>query len=167
MNKEHEIRYAVEHKILPNLIFKERIKIINILTQKGPEILTNIFKDLSEEQKIETIYSEKDFEVKGYSILKDLIYVLDIKMPETKEVPDCSHIYVMFDMFGKNISYFTLEKMMPFFTETTDDIFVLCGWNEKGDHLNYGFNTTKETSEEEIIKKIYDIFVKSITSIFY
>lgn len=157
MSVEKDIRYTIEHKILPSFFFEDKMPFIIALTQNGHKILQNLFEEFSIQNNIKTKYTLEDYKINGYTLEQNKLYLSEITMPKAKEPLDCSYIYMLFDMNFKEPMYFTVEKMHDI-KESKAENFLLCGWDKKDNHLNYGFYINNETPKEEIIMKIKEIY---------
>ncbi len=151
---ETQIRYMVEHKILPELFFSEKAKdYFLILMASEGKLILNLLMLFGKDQDYKCPYSASDFKLDLHIIKKPDRdsgetgkEILEIIMPEPEQMPLCSRIYICHDMKLENIEYFTLEK-------SVGDSEALCAWTPAGIHENFG--TAPKTKDEVFREVVY------------
>ena len=74
--------------------------------------------------------------------------VITIDMPEPEDELLASRIFICLDNSFDNLAYFLVEKSF-------EPMFMLCGVDEKGSHLNYG---EAPSDKNELFRKVCDIY---------
>ncbi len=140
-----QIRFVVEHKILPSKITADPIYVItSIISEKG-EYINNFFKNIYRQNKLDEVYTPSDFEVSAPYELSGA-YVVKIEMPEKNLFPSlCKRIYIAYNEHFTKYVYITAESV-------ADDKLKLGAWID-GEHEEYGII---EGNEEEMIKSVID-----------
>jgi len=129
LSPTHQARYMLEHKLIPELLYKEGIGFMGAIVDEG-NILNKILLEYLERDGIENPYGENAIKVKPFSI-KDII-IAKIVFPEPEEEPLCYESYAFYDTSNDRAGYYCLEKGGAF-----DDRPFLCGWSSDGIHMNY------------------------------
>lgn len=105
--ERHEIRYLLEHRLLPHWFFEQKMQLIGLLL-RDQEVLYRIIGDLFEKEGIENPYTADQFAV---TVSKpDDKMVVRISFPEPEEEPLCYCSYLFFDETFEKVSYFCIEK---------------------------------------------------------
>lgn len=139
-----DIRYYVEHVVLPSLLEETPKDFVNALGQRKEELLVQIYDHASENMKQPNPYVKEDFHVDLVKYQEEWFFQI-IKMPE-KDIksPFCHFVIVSLDKNQENPRYFTLEHQ--------DSSVLVCEWI-KTRHYAYG----KFQKDEDILKRIVDI----------
>ena len=125
----HQARYMVEHRLIPELLYKEGIGFMGAIAEED-NILNKILLEYLTKDGVENPYSDKAIKVKPFSI-KDIL-IAKITFPEPEEEPLCYESYAFYDTANDRAGYYCLEK-----GGAIDDQPFLCGWSPDGVHLNY------------------------------
>lgn len=134
--KFNDILYLYEHKIIREMFFEQKGMFINPIAGK-PEILWHIFDDLCKGNDEENLYGVEDFRIEK-AILSEDDFMINIICPYPEEQPLCYNIYLIFNKDFSRQMVFSLENGGKDLFDKTKDIQFLCGWDDKGNHLNYG-----------------------------
>ena len=129
VSKTHQARYMLEHRLIPEMLYKEGIGFMGAITDEG-NILNKILIEYLERDGIDNPYGEQAIEVKPFSI-KDIL-IAKILFPEPEEEPLCYESYAFYDTSRDKAAYYCLEK-----GSSIDDKPFLCGWSSRGIHINY------------------------------
>ena len=151
--------YALEHQALPGLLFsKTKAAIITILQSKGA-CFVSWLKTIQEEvgDKSPVIFEEKDFVVKPILASskkgeKPDIGIIQIQLPCLEESTLCPRVYICHDKDFGRPQYYTVEHDFS-------GIDMLCGWDAKHNHLNYGW---AENTEQKEFSKILEMYTNSL-----
>ena len=133
-----DLRYILEHKLLPNALFSPngRKALIMLLHDCGG-MMVDFMNSLGRkmDKNYHCPYSVEDFAVISRSFDgsngKPRYFVHRVIMPEPEIPPQCYCVFICHDADFENISYYTLEKSIG-------DSRCLCGWSDDGAHLNFG-----------------------------
>ena len=140
-----QIRFAVEHKILPSKLTADPIYVItSIISEKG-EYINSFFKNIYRQNKLDEAYAPSDFDV---SVPYELsgANVVKIEMPEKNLFPSlCKRIYIAYSTHFTKYIYITVEAI-------ADNKLKLGSWID-GEHEEYG---VIENNEEEMIKSVIE-----------
>ena len=139
-----DIRYYVEHVVLPSLLEQSPKDFVNALGQRREELLVDIYAQAAENMKQENPYKKEDFHVDLVKYQEEWFFQI-IKMPE-KDIksPFCHFVIVSLDKNQDNARLFMLEHQ--------DGAILICEWN-KTRHYAYG----KFQKDDDILKRIIDI----------
>ena len=146
----NDLRYNFEHYLLPGWFYRDKDRFTNALIN-GDTFIDGIFFKICKDKGMVDVW------IKGY----DNIYAEDdnlksiiITCPNCIATPQCSKIFMIWNEDKR--FYFTLEydDMMEKLTGI-EPFFILCGWDEKQAHVNFGpFNE----SNDKLIAKIKELF---------
>ena len=154
---ETQVRYTVEHKILPEMFFSEKAKdYFLILMASEGKLIFDFLRFFGRDQDYKCPYSAEDFKLDLHIIRKPDKEsedpgkaILEIIMPEPEQMPLCSRIYICHDMKLENFEYFTLEK-------SVGDSDALCAWTSAGIHENFG---TAPKTKEEVLREVVNKYI--------
>lgn len=135
-----EIRYYFEHRLLPDCFYKYKEKFIMALLTSEGKFLYDIMSDLCRESQEENIYSLEMYKVSACK-LEDGTRIVKLDMPKPESEPLCYRIYLVFDESFEKADYLTAERGIM------EEQIFLCGWDENGEHFNFGDTTEKEEWE--------------------
>ena len=124
---ENNIRYLVEHKILPQLFYGLKDKFVYALAIKE-DALYGLVQSVYDENNIENPYTKEQFKIDCFTIFDFMCN--KITFPSPKKEPQCYYAYMFFDEEFNHMSYVTIEK-------GTDSSYM-CLWDGNGDHVNNG-----------------------------
>lgn len=144
-------RYALEHKILPDLLHSDRGKaFLMTLVQKKEAFLADLFSIAGEDGA--SPYTKKDFQVLPVRFPGDEtspeVAMIAIRMPPAEAPTQCSYILICHDMKLENIEYYTKEASFG-------SLSMLCSWSADGAHLNYG---TAPEDPQELLDKVLGLY---------
>ena len=131
--------YFLEHKLLPNQLYKEKLGFIGALLDRE-ELLGLIAKEVAESAGEDFAYDAADFCV-ALHVLDEAnkLYLLQFEFPEPPASPLCYRALFLFDLDFKSAAYFTVERSFgengPFGPAGAP---MLCSWNTEDCHLNHG-----------------------------
>ena len=146
----YEIMYALEHRLLPNLFYKDKMKFIAILLDH-PEVLNEFFDKMCQQEKIVNPYTKDDFQAEPYRV-NDEIVMAKITFPEPIQEPLCYCVYLLFDLNFKQANYYCIER------GTDENDLYVCSWDAKENHYNYGHCTWQDDYErckELFLNQVY------------
>ena len=122
-----QIEYQIQHVILPSILFDKPIVMVNELSEK---FLLDIYTQMYVNNKVDISYDINSFTLNRIMIDKNH-FLCCCELPKPKYTPLCYRIYFLFDKYLQKLAYYTIEKG-PF-----GNGGFLCGWDNKGNHLNY------------------------------
>ena len=160
-------RYTLEHQSLPSVLLGEDLdaarRAIIALTEKPGAFLRELhqraFDELTDEAREAQIthepsaFSSSLIQVGSTEGDEPRLFLLRLDMPPAERAPLCPKIYFFYDDSLEKRAYFTLEKSGSHPEDS--DVYILCGWNAKLEHLNYQFlapGTDFEAAEREATK---------------
>lgn len=129
-----EVRYYIEHQLLPELFFEQKSDFIDAMLDEERNLLYECMTKICEEENIPCPYKEEQYKIDCYKIGENE-YMIKAIFPTPEETPLCSKVYFMFDEEFNNIQYFTVERDQ---VKGKKQVYHLCGWDEEHNHLNYG-----------------------------
>ena len=138
-----ELRYYVEHIVMPALIKENPKQLTNIIAQAKEEFILSLFNKAAEGLNVKCEYKAKDFEVNLVKYM-DKYFFQVIKFPiQDPYAPLCHFIIISMDEKQENARMFTIEHGTK---------MLLCEWKDDK-HYAYGiFN-----SGEDPLKAIVEI----------
>ncbi len=138
-----QIRFLVEHKIIPAKLNDDPIYITtSIIAEKG-KYLANFYNNLYAQQKTDCPYTADDFNV---GIPYDIAgaKAVKIEMPEKNLFPAlCKRVYIVYNEKFTKVLYITVEA-------TADNQLKLCAWIDS-EHEEFGII---DGNEEQMISDI-------------
>ena len=129
-------RYEIEHRVLRDLFFEDPAPMLSMLVNN--EGAYGVFDQCFKMAKAANPYKKSDFSVTSGKIDDDHIMV-SLELPEPEYTPLCYRIYFVCRSDFTAPAMFTIERGVT-------DGFI-CGWNSKGDHLN--FSKLKDPARKE------------------
>jgi hypothetical protein len=106
--EEYKVRYAFEHRLLPQWFFKDKEKVVlGLLHDK--KVLYRIISEMYQEQGMEIPYSEDQFKVEAGKLTQEVMS-LRFVFPEPEIEPLCYCSYCFFDKDFEKIGYYSIEK---------------------------------------------------------
>ena len=155
------LRYGIEHRVLRDLFYTATEAFLaRLMAEKGAYGFYDQYWQLSEASNP---YSESDFSVKGGKIDDDHIMV-SLDLPEPEYTPLCYRIHYICRNDFSAPAMFTIERGVTG--------GFLCGWNSKGDHLNFSelkdpaINEYPELMRALEAKIIFDLYKEKRDEIF-
>ncbi|MCR5096608.1 MAG: hypothetical protein K6A70_07710 [Erysipelotrichaceae bacterium] len=151
------ILYEFEHRFLPNWAYTVP-QFFNDLINNGEKMtLYNAAKNVYEKNQLEFPFKEEDFG--GFHGRLDVdTSVIVMWLPQPQEAPMCYCSMIFMNTADNRIAFYTLEKGTD--PITGKDMQFLCGWNEKGEHREYGAFYTEKFRPGDIflIRFFYTVF---------
>lgn len=127
----HQIRYLVEHRLLPDFFYEKKGAFIGMLLH-DKENLYQIADSVFKQEGVENPYSSEQFVVESGKVDEKTLMV-KLTYPEPEEAPLCYCSYLFFDSQFQHMGFFTLEKSYGL----PDGQVMLCTWTPDS-HANYG-----------------------------
>lgn len=141
-----DVRYMIEHRVLPGWFCSKKEQLIAILLQRQGNFIYSVMKDFCDKEEIECPYEESMFQVDAYDMGEGL-KMIKLTMPEPEVVPACHCMYLLFTDDFEKAQYFTIEKEEP--------LPYLCSWDSEGSHASYG---SIGVDEREQVERIVGLF---------
>jgi hypothetical protein len=150
MNKKQnaKIRYVVEHKILPNILFSVGPRFVIDMAKDASENLYELYR-LNQRHipSYQCPYSPKDFSSRLFIFatgnnFQSYAVIVCLNMPKPEDQLLCYRIYLCWESSTERIAYFTVER------DTNCGYPMLCRWTKSGNHINYG--PSPNNAEEEL-----------------
>jgi len=129
----YTIRYAFEHKCLPELFFKEKKDFIAMLIQDKTALYRMIDLMFQHEEE-NNPFNEDSFKTEVLKVTDDVM-AMRVILPEPTRAALCHSVYMFFNIKFDKIAYYTSERA------SADDVNAdpkICSWDEAGVHYNYG-----------------------------
>jgi hypothetical protein len=142
-----EARYLLEHRQLPNFLYKTKKDSVKGLLQLVENLAYSTFKNNCDENGIEFPYTEGDFKAKNI-FLAENVKAVKLEMPKPEDEPQCYAVYFVYTPDCSRMYYFTVEM------ELHSGQQHLGGWLKKA-HFNHGLVMMNEESQK---KKILEVF---------
>ena len=152
MTELEKFRYDFEQRLLPQLLYNEKAKLLNAILDKEGKFFSDLFIVFG--PVTDTIYNEKEFVIGAKRIQSDdkMLDYLIVNMPKPTMMPLCRRIYLCFEEKSGIVRYYTSEKSI-------DNKYAMCCVTKQGTRLNYG--SAPDDGELEF-RKIGNIFLKYI-----
>ena len=148
----HDIRYMLEHRLLPQWFFEDKDKFVSLLL-KNKGILFDVIDEIFQKETVDNPYSADQFGVEAAK-LADEVFMIKIIFPEPEEEPLCYSSYLFFNLTFDKFAYFCIEKG----NSAGDDYPFVCSWTKNGTHCNHGNCTFEEDND---FWRCADIYMKS------
>lgn len=142
----YQARYFVEHKLLPEVLFKTRDAFINKISEQKEELVYAMMEDVCTKRGLSMPYKKEEYHFTGKKINDEYIF-FTVVMPEAKYVLNCEKVYFVFNKDLSVLRYITIER-------SKGKEYVFGEWRESKDHLihaNYGVCPISEELEERMI----------------
>lgn len=140
-----EARYLLEHRQLPNFLYKTKKDSIKGLLQLTENLAYSTLKNNCDENNIDFPYTEEDFKAKQLDF-SEQIKGVKLDLPEPTDETQCYAVYFVYKTDFSKMYYFTIEK------ELHGGEQCLGGWTKKA-HFNHGLVMLDEKSQ--IDKMLY------------
>jgi len=134
MTKEFEIRYFLEHKVLPATLYNEGVRLMAAVMGKGAKCIHDLYaKFISAIPGYPNPYTVDDFSVHSRTYIReeDRFMVTRIGMPEPSDALLCRAVYLCYGTRGGFELYVTSELLQ-------EGGYCICGWSDDGHHMNFG-----------------------------
>lgn len=125
----HGARYILEHRMLPDLLYEYGVQFMALLVDKETFVFDTL-SNMLEQEHVDNPYSLEQFVVEPFRVEDTM--VARLIFPEPEDSPLCYETYALFNPRTNEANYFALEK------GEKENEYFLCGWNQKGAHINYG-----------------------------
>jgi len=155
MKKEFEMRYYLEHKLLPATLYNEGKRLMATVMSKGPKCIYSLYeKFICVNLGYSNPYSVKDFSIHSRTYVRgpEKFMVIRIGMPEPEVSPLCRAIYLCYGTRGGFELYVTSE-MSP------DGGYCICAWDDGRNHMNFGEAPEDANDEMDMAA---DLFWRSV-----
>ena len=151
------INYEFQHRLLPNWSYNAP-KFFNDLVNEGEkQTLYKAIKSVYDNRKVECPYKEDDFSGFHTRLDVDTVAVV-LRFPAPEEVPLCFCSLIYLDTNDNRIGYYTMEKGKD--PITGEEMQFLCGWDNEGNHRQYGSVYTKNMNFGDVflVRFFYSVF---------
>lgn len=140
-----QIRFVVEHKILPSKIIADPVYTITSIISENGSYINNFYKGLYAQNNLDEQYTAEDFLVSAPYKLGGAM-VIKICMPDKNLFPSlCKRIYIAYNEHFTKHLYVTVESI-------TNGEYKMATWID-GEHEEFG---KIEDNEEEMLKNIIE-----------
>lgn len=160
-NPDSQIRFVIEHKLMPSKLIADPVYVITSLISDHGAYINNFFTMLYKQNNLETPYTLEDFSV---SVPMDIagVKVLKIDMPKKNIMPSlCRTIYIAYNEHFTKHLYATVEA-------AENDEYTLAAWID-GEHEEYGVVSDDELkvlesiiADEEIAEPPYSGVIQKL-----
>lgn len=141
------VRYGFEHRILPNGFYTDKQNFVGMILN-NKNVIFEILSEMLEKENIDNPYTADQFRIDSAQ-LTDEYYMLKLTFPEPEEEPLCYWCYLIYDKNFERTMYFCLEKAGD------SDTPVVCAWNAKGEHMDYGSCALDDTKAFTMCSQIF------------
>ena len=150
MTDKEKFRYQLEHRMLPDMLYTQKINMLNAIIDKGGKFFSDIYLIYSPFAEI--LFTEDDFKIDAkccqYDENRHTLYFLVVTMPKPTVTPLCERVYFCYEEKTDTVKYYTSEKS-PFKEN------AICSWNEKGQHENFGPAPQNAEKEFQIVGNLF------------
>ena len=143
-----DIRYKVEHVMVPEWFYKEKEKFVAAFKDPANDVVFTAIRRLALKENIEFLTEKEEFQRAMIQINSDY-YALMQYMPKPDKAGECIEMIMIFNTSFDKMYYFTVESA----GKISNDRF-LCGWTGDRKHVNYG---EAPKDENELMFKIVDL----------
>jgi len=157
-----EIRYIVERNTMPNMLYpKDEIektkKILQLIENGREKMMWIIYSGEYELSHKKCPYTESQFNVNieimsPIGIPKYTMIIADLPKPEA--IASCSKMIICYCENYEYIRYYVVEKAFD------GNKFILCGWDEQHNHLNYGNAPDNDNDLKKAVNDIYGEYLR-------
>jgi hypothetical protein len=152
------IRYMIEHQLLPKWFFNEGEDFIASLLE-NENMLCQIFNSIYENEGIEFPYTPEDFAIIPLNMGNDS-YCIMLLFPDPKVEPQCKYSFMFFTPDLTFQAFYTVEVAISFFNH--EKSYFVCEWTKDEMHKNYGQHPIDDI--DELIQKCHNWFLESMTA---
>ncbi len=145
----HEVRYQLEHRMLPGWFYGEGARLIGVLEQ-DQAFLYKVMNRLLEQEGIANPYRAEQFQATFVSV-NESVMALRLTLPEPEDEPLCYELVMIFDRNYTRTGFYTIEKGSGVGVER----MFLCGWDRDWSHQNYG---SCAPDREQAFRRILEIY---------
>lgn len=156
MTPEFEVRYFLEHKVLPVAFYGDGEHLRKTLIHDSQNIMLQFYEHAEEvTSNYVCPYGPEDFELSARTYIRNdqFCIVLRMGMPQVEAPLLCRAVYLCYGSNETEVFYITSEL-----AETGE--YFLCGWSNKGMHFNFGVAPDNKYDE---IEKSSELFWKMIS----
>lgn len=152
MTELEQFRYGFEQKLLPQMFYNEKVKLLNAILDKEGKFFSDIYIVFG--PATDAIYNENDFTITAKKIQSDdkMLYYLIVDMPKPSMMFLSRRVYLCYEEKSGIVKYYTSEKSM-------DGNYAMCSIAKSGVRSNYGMAPEDEELE---FRKIGNIFLKYV-----
>jgi len=145
----HEIRYQLEHVLLPKKFYYDKIDFVcSLLNDRA--YLFNMIDEMFKVLNLTNPYQISDFNVQELKLGEEVM-VIKLTFPEPEEEPLCYCCYLFFDTGFKNSEYYLVE-MGKIFDNTEP---FICSWKPDGTYNKYGTCSLENGEDYAKCKEYY------------
>ena len=149
----NELRYRFEHVLLPGWFYDYHNDFIKEISTSSDNV-DKIFFKLCLDENIEDKWLGKFENSYAYDEDND-INVIIIVCPEVEMTPNCKYIFMLYNKNGRLVFNLEYDNSMMLLGKNIET-FMICSWDEKKCHTNYGpFNG----DDYELLQKIKKYFL--------
>ena len=154
MTEFEQLRYMIEHRILPKLYYDNKSDMLNAILDKQGKFFSDVYTVYSPSTGI--VCNEEDFKITQKRVMNDnrMLYFVIVTMPEPSIPLLCKRVYFCSEVESGIVKYYTSEL-------DANGKLMMCSWNKHNAHTNYGESPMDEELE---FRKIGNIFLKYILS---
>lgn len=156
MRSIHNVRYTLEHKVIPGWLYNEKETLVYALLSRD-DLLYAVISDMLSEQGLLNPYSPGQFKAVPLEP-EDDVCGIKIMFPEPEDEPLCYYAILFFDWNFTRLSYFTVERGNDFGRQRP----FICGWDKNGTHLNYGSLEFDDDSILELCRSIHNGYNRGV-----
>lgn len=155
-----DIRYYLEHQLMPRWFLKDTEVFLAALLKPNANFLYTTIQKICEKEGVELPYKKEQYQLELFSISEE-IEAICITLPEPEKSTLCKRVYLLFDRKQKKYKFFTIERGDIFESRCTLNFIemnFLCGWDLQEEnlvHLNYAVCLN---GQEEEVNKIKELF---------
>ena len=156
MTPEFNVRYFLEHKVLPVAFYGDGEHLKKTLLHDPKNVMLQFYEhaeDISNDYICPYGAEDFDLSLRTYIRNDQFCIVLRMGMPEVEEQLLCRAVYLCYGSDDNDAFYVTSEL-------AENGEYFLCGWSNKGMHINFG-EAPERKSEE--IDQAAELFWRMIT----
>lgn len=156
MTPEFQVRYFLEHKVLPVAFYGDGDHLKKTLVHDPKNVMLQFYEHAEDVSGAYVCpYGEEDFDLSMRTYIRDdqFCIVLRMGMPEVEAPLLCRAVYLCYGSEESSAFYVTSEL-------AENGEYFLCGWSNKGVHFNFG--EAPETKNEET-DQAADLFWRMIS----
>lgn len=155
MNEHEKFRYKLEHEMFPDMLYSQKVNMLNAIIDKGGKFFSDIYLIYSPFAEI--LYKEDDFKVDAkccqYDENRRTLYFLVVTMPEPTAADLCKRVYFCYEEKTGIVKYYTSEK-------TENGTLNMCSWTKHKTHKVYDASPMDEELE---FRRIGNMFLKYVS----
>ena len=152
MTENESFRYSLEQKMLPHMLYEQKVDVLNAILDKNTKFFSDIYLVYSPSAEI--LYREEDFKLAAKRCKSDqkMLYYIVVTMPEPTIPTLCKRIYFCYEEKTDIVRYYTSEL-------AEDGTLNMCSINKHGDRKVYDVSPMDEELE---FRRIGNMFLKYV-----